>query len=61
VATHLDSLTHFAFEEYFHGRTGEALGTQQMAYTATGFLILHHATTAQPTALFTDPLDRPTP
>lgn len=40
TASHLSQLTAFAFEEYFHGETGEALGTQGMAYTATGLLLL---------------------
>lgn len=33
----------FDFEEYFHGVTGDALGTTGMAYTATGFLLLEAA------------------
>ncbi len=40
TAAHLNRLSHFAFEEYFHGESGEALGTQAMAYTATGFILL---------------------
>lgn len=52
VGKQLASLEHFAFEEYFHGRTGEALGTRSMAYTATGLLMLHYAATERPLALF---------
>ncbi len=33
----------YAFEEYFHGRTGEPLGTPHMAYSATGIVFLHLA------------------
>lgn len=40
TAAHLSRLPAFDFEEYFHGETGEALGTQGMAYTATGLLLL---------------------
>ncbi|AMW04058.1 glycoside hydrolase 100 family protein [Gemmatimonas phototrophica] len=43
TAAHLARLSHFDFEEYFHGVTGEALGTQGMAYTATGFVFLETA------------------
>ncbi|MCC6929880.1 MAG: hypothetical protein IT359_12940 [Gemmatimonadaceae bacterium] len=39
----LGSANGFAFEEYLHGRTGVALGTPHMAYTATGILFLHLA------------------
>lgn len=39
----LGALPGFAFEEYLHGRTGRALGTPHMAYTATGLLFLHLA------------------
>lgn len=53
VTAHLSSLKAFAFEEYFHGLTGAALGTRHMAYTATGLLLLHQAASAQATALFT--------
>lgn len=40
TAAHVASLAHFDFEEYFHGQTGESLGTAGMAYTATGFVFL---------------------
>ena len=30
----------FAFEEYFHGTTGQPAGTEQMAYSATGVLFI---------------------
>ncbi len=53
MTAHLSSLEAFAFEEYFHGLTGAALGTRHMAYTATGLLLLHQAASAQATALFT--------
>lgn len=43
TAAHVASLSHFDFEEYFHGVSGEALGTSGMAYTATGFLLLDAA------------------
>ena len=43
---HVASLSAFDFEEYFHGRTGASLGTTGMAYTATGFVFLEHAPTA---------------
>jgi hypothetical protein len=43
TAAHMATLSHFDFEEYFHGVTGEALGTHGMAYTATGFLFLEAA------------------
>ena len=38
----VSGLSRFDFEEYFHGVTGEALGTPGMAYTATGFVLLDH-------------------
>lgn len=40
TAAHVRRLAHFDFEEYFHGETGESLGTTGMAYTATGFVLL---------------------
>jgi Alkaline and neutral invertase len=43
TAAQLSRQSHFDFEEYFHGVTGEALGTQGMAYTATGFVFLETA------------------
>jgi hypothetical protein len=50
TASHVASLSHFDFEEYFHGERGEALGTAGMAYTATGFVLLdvaRHTTNAE--------------
>lgn len=43
TATHVAALSRFDFEEYFHGVTGEAMGTTGMAYTATGFILLEVA------------------
>jgi hypothetical protein len=43
TVAHLARCAHFDFEEYFHGRSGEALGTSGMAYTATGFVFLELA------------------
>ncbi len=40
TAAHVASLSHFDFEEHFHGVSGEALGMAGMAYTATGFVLL---------------------
>jgi hypothetical protein len=51
TSAHLARLTHFDFEEYFHGETGESLGTAGMAYTATGFVLLDLARRAGPTEL----------
>ena len=51
TTAHLASLGAFDFEEYFHGRTGVALGTSGMAYTATGLVFLHHAPTVDFTRL----------
>lgn len=51
TSTHLAHLPHFDFEEYFHGETGEALGTAGMAYTATGFALLDLARRAGATEL----------
>ena len=39
----LRALDAFDFEEYFHGETGEPLGTPRMAYTATGLVFLEVA------------------
>jgi hypothetical protein len=50
TVAHLLRLTHFDFEEYFHGETGEALGTAGMAYTATGFVLLDLARQRGPEA-----------
>lgn len=51
TAAHLARCAHFDFEEYFHGETGEALGTTGMAYTATGFVLLDLARSPQTTGL----------
>ena len=40
VAQHLSAHPEFAFEEYFHGTTGQPAGTAQMAYSATGVLFI---------------------
>ena len=49
---HIAQLTHFDFEEYFHGRSGASLGTPGMAYTATGLVFLDTAATAPLDTLF---------
>jgi hypothetical protein len=36
----LGRVEHFGFEEYLHGVTGQPLGTPDMAYTATGIVML---------------------
>jgi hypothetical protein len=43
VDARLRSLPEFAFEEYFHGRTGAPAGTKRMAYSATGIAFLDAA------------------
>jgi hypothetical protein len=43
VDARLRGNANFAFEEYWHGVTGEAGGTPSMAYTATGLLFLRVA------------------
>jgi hypothetical protein len=42
----------YGFEEYFHGTTGDSLGTPQMAYSATGIVFMQHATFDTARALF---------
>ena len=42
----------YGFEEYFHGATGEALGTPQMAYSATGIVFIAHASADATRTLF---------
>ncbi len=42
----------FGFEEYFHGTTGESLGTPQMAYSATGIVFMEHASRDATRVLF---------
>ena len=42
----------YGFEEYFHGASGESLGTPHMAYTATGIVFLEHAARTDTRALF---------
>ena len=42
----------YGFEEYFHGVTGESLGTPQMAYSATGIVFMEHAPLDTTRALF---------
>ena len=43
TARQLATLNAFDFEEYFHGESGQPLGTPGMAYTATGMLLLADA------------------
>lgn len=43
VAAQLSASPEFAFDEYFHGRTGKPSGVSQMAYSATGMLFLRAA------------------
>jgi len=42
----------YGFEEYFHGRSGESLGTPQMAYSATGIVFMEHAASPDTRTLF---------
>lgn len=42
----------YDFEEYFHGRTGAALGVRRMAYSATGIVFLQRALDPATLALF---------
>jgi hypothetical protein len=42
----------YGFEEYFHGVTGQSLGTPDMAYSATGIVFLELAAHADTRALF---------
>ena len=43
VGARLDAPASYAFEEYFHGRTGQPAGTPQMAYSATGVVFIEIA------------------
>ncbi len=43
AAAHLTRTPVYGFEEYFHGQSGESLGTPQMAYSATGIVFMEHA------------------
>lgn len=43
VATRIASRGDFEFHEYIHGITGHPGGTSGMAYSATGFVLLHSA------------------
>ena len=52
VNARLATLPDYGFEEYFHGATGESLGTPQMAYSATGLVFLDRATEPGTRALF---------
>jgi hypothetical protein len=42
----------YGFEEYFHGATGQSLGTPNMAFSATGIVFLELAAHAGTRALF---------
>jgi hypothetical protein len=44
VVSRIVSRPDFAFDEFFHGRSGFPGGNRHMAYTATGLLLLHAAT-----------------
>lgn len=46
LAQRLDADSAYAFTEYWHGETGQALGVEQMAYSATGVVMTAHAATA---------------
>ena len=52
TADRISSAPNYAFDEYFHGATGESLGTSHMAYSATGIVFLDHAERPQTRALF---------
>jgi len=52
TAAQLTRTPSYGFEEYFHGATGESLGTPQMAYSATGVVFMSHATDDAARALF---------
>ena len=52
TATALTRTATYGFEEYFHGATGDSLGTPQMAYSATGIVFLEHAGGTAARALF---------
>ena len=53
VADHLFAHPEFAFEEYFHGVTGQPAGTAHMAYSATGVLFIDAAQDAERFSLLT--------
>lgn len=44
VGAQLSAHQDFSFEEYFHGLTGQPMGTTRMAYSATGMLFMRTAT-----------------
>ncbi|MBC7841734.1 MAG: hypothetical protein H7099_05455 [Gemmatimonadaceae bacterium] len=52
AAAQLTATPSYGFEEYFHGATGQALGTPHMAYSATGIVFLEVAAHADTRALF---------
>ncbi|MES3033547.1 MAG: glycoside hydrolase 100 family protein [Gemmatimonadota bacterium] len=52
TAAQLTRTPEYGFEEYFHGATGESLGTPQMAYSASGIVFMDHAATDATRALF---------
>ena len=52
AAAHLTRTEPYGFEEYFHGATGESLGTPRMAYSATGIVFLEQAAHADTRAFF---------
>ncbi len=52
TASRLTATPTYGFEEYFHGATGQSLGTPHMAYTATGIVFLEHAARPEARALF---------
>lgn len=52
TAARLTATPTYGFEEYFHGATGESLGTPHMAYSATGIVFLEHAARPATRALF---------
>ena len=43
VTARLSVTSGYGFEEYFHGSSGVAMGTPQMAYSATGVVFIHAA------------------
>ena len=52
VSTQLSASSEFAFDEYFHGLTGQPSGASQMAYSATGMLFLRAASDPACLSLF---------
>lgn len=52
TSTQLTRTPEYGFEEYFHGTTGQSLGTPKMAYSATGIVFLDQAARAESRALF---------